>query len=204
MSSRERQRRDTRQRLYEAALTVFRERGASAARIDEIAQLAGVSRGTFYFHYPSKEDVLVQVMQESQIHMVGRLDALPEDAPIEDVLAEVARAMADLWQHESRMLAEIGMVALRRTAQNLSEMEGTHPVQVALVPWFERAAQRGEVGGLIPPGLLSEFFLVNLFGAALAWCGNPVVPLHDLLANVVRFFLRAAGPDPTDKGAVGL
>jgi AcrR family transcriptional regulator len=197
VSNRERQRRETRQRLYQAALSIFRDRGVAGARIDEIAQLAGVSRGTFYFHYPSKEDVLVQLMQESQLHIVERLDALSEDAPIDVVLHEVARGMADLWQQEPRMLAEIGMVALRRTAKNLSEIDGSHPVQVALVPWFERSADRGDVGALIPPVLLSEFFLVNLFGAALAWCGNPVVPLHDLLGNVVRFFLRAASVDPT-------
>ena len=40
---------------------------------------------------------------------------------------------------------------------------------------------------VIPAVLLSEFFLVNLFGAALAWCGNPVLPLDQLLGNVVTF-----------------
>ena len=192
MNTRERQREQTRTRLYEAALAVFREQGSAAARIDDIASRAGVSRGTFYFHYPSKEDVLVQLMQESQAQMVDRLDALDPDSSLEVVLGEVARAMAHQWEEDARLLAEIGMVALRRTAQNLEELDGSHPVQAALVSWFERASSRGEVAGLIPPALLSEFFLVNLFGAALAWCGNPMVPLGDLLDNVVRFFLRAS------------
>ena len=77
-----------------------------------------------------------------------------------------------------------------------AELEESHPIQAALVPWFQRAEARGETSALIPPVLLSEFFLVNLFGAALAWCGNPVVGLDDLLRNVVLFFLRAAGPEP--------
>ena len=193
---RDRQREDTRKRLYDAALAVFRSDGVNAARIDDIAQRAGVSRGTFYFHYPSKEDVLLQLMQESQGRMVAQLDGLDPESSLHRVLDEVAIAMARQWEHDAGLLAAIGMVALRRTAQNLAEIEESHPIQASLVPWFEQAASRGEIDELIPPVLLSEFFLVNLFGAALAWCGNPVVALDDLLQRVVVFFLRAATADP--------
>ena len=194
-SERDRQREQTRQRLYEASLAVFRADGVAAARIDDIAQSAGVSRGTFYFHFPSKEDVLLQMIRESQTAMIARLDDLGPDATLERALRQVAADLALQWQDDAPMLAEIGMVALKRAAQNLPEIEGSHPIQEALVPWFERAAARGETADMLPPSLLSEFFLVNLFGAALAWCGNPVVPLDDLMGNTVTFFLRAAAPD---------
>ncbi|NCG21428.1 MAG: TetR family transcriptional regulator [Rhodobacterales bacterium] len=193
-TGRDRQREETRRRLFDAALLVFREQGVDESRIDDIAQRAGVSRGTFYFHYPSKDDVLLQLMMETQIAMVDVLESVPDDAPIANVLGVVATRMAAQWQADPGMLAEIGMVALRRTAQNLSDLEESHPLQAALVAPLRRAADRGEIGALIPPELLSEFFLVNQFGAALAWCGNPMMPLEDLLQNVVTFFLRATAP----------
>ncbi len=193
-TGRDRQREQTRRRLFDAALAVFREQGVTESRIDDIAQRAGVSRGTFYFHYPSKDDVLLQLMMETQISMVEDLESVPPDAPIQDVLGVVAKRMASQWQEDPGMLAEIGMVALRRTAQNLSDFEESHPLQAALVPPLQRACDRGEIGALIPPVLLSEFFLVNQFGAALAWCGNPMMPLEELLQNVVTFFLRATAP----------
>jgi hypothetical protein len=84
------------------------------------------------------------------------------------------------------------MVALRQTAQNLPDVGEVHPLRNALIPWLERASERGEVAQLMPPPLLAEFFLVNVFGAALAWVGNPVVPLDQLLRNVVQFFLKGA------------
>ena len=193
-TGRDRQREETRRRLFDAALLVFREQGVDESRIDDIAQRAGVSRGTFYFHYPSKDDVLLQLMMETQVAMVDALEAVATDAPIADVLGVVAARMAAQWQADPGMLAEIGMVALRRTAQNLSDLKESHPLQAALIPPLRRAAERGEIGELIPPELLSEFFLVNQFGAALAWCGNPMVPLEELLQNVVTFFLRATAP----------
>lgn len=180
--------------MFEAALTLFRRDGAEAARIEEIASLAGVSRGTFYFHFPSKDDVLAELMHRSQLEVVEQLAQVPEEAPIRQALGVVAQAVASRWQEDPRLLAELGVVALRNTANALSDTAKVHPLQGALRAYFERAQARGEVGVLIPPLLLSQFFLVNLFGAAITWSGNQVVPLAALLDNVVTFFLQGAKP----------
>jgi len=193
-TERDRQREQTRERLYQAALTVFRRDGVTAARIDDIATAAGVSRGTFYFHFPAKDDVLLRLLAESQASISDELDALPDDAPIDDVLQTMARAMAATWKDDPDLLREIGTVALKVTALALPDATRQHPVQLALIPRFDKAVERGEIGTLIPPELLTEFFLVNLFGAALSWCGNQMLPLEFLLTNVVSFFLKAAAP----------
>jgi AcrR family transcriptional regulator len=193
-TARDRQREQTRRKLYEAAIEVFRAEGVAAAKIDEIAARAGVSRGTFYFHFPTKEDVLWELLQESQAQVVTRIEAIASEAPIDDVLTIVALTIANTWKDDPTLLAEIGMVALRISAQGIEAMGAAHPARVALVPRFQNAAERNEIGQLIPPELLADFFLVNLFGAALTWCGNPMMPLPDLLTNVVQFFLKAARP----------
>lgn len=195
MGRRDRQREETRQRLYETSLQVFRARGVAQASIEEIASAAGVSRGTFYFHYPTKEDVLLQLLQESQQGMATSLESISEEARLADVLDAVADLLAEQWRGDAPLLASIGMVALTRAATDLANLDAIHPVHGALSPRFARAAVRGEIGDLIPPELLTQFFLANLFGAALAWCGNPVVPLDELLRSVVVFFLRATRPD---------
>ena len=45
--------------IANAALDVFASEGFEAARLDDIAKLAGVSKGTIYLYFPSKEDLLV-------------------------------------------------------------------------------------------------------------------------------------------------
>ena len=66
-----RRRKDARpQELLEAALAVFVEKGFSATRIDEVAQRAGVSKGTLYLYYTSKEDLLKAVIAE---HLSDRI-----------------------------------------------------------------------------------------------------------------------------------
>lgn len=50
------------QELLDAALTLFVEKGFAAARAEEVAQRAGVSKGTLYLYFPSKEELLKAVI----------------------------------------------------------------------------------------------------------------------------------------------
>jgi AcrR family transcriptional regulator len=51
------------QELLVAALQLFVERGFAATRIEEVAQRAGVSKGTLYLYYPSKEELFKAVVR---------------------------------------------------------------------------------------------------------------------------------------------
>src|ERR1700750_2688967 len=54
--------------ILDAALKVFAEKGFAAARMDDIARKAGVTKGKIYLYFPSKEDVFKQLVREA----VGR------------------------------------------------------------------------------------------------------------------------------------
>ena len=202
-TERDRQREATRERLYQAALDVFRRDGVDRARVDDIARAAGVSRGTFYSPFPSKDDVLLRRLSVSQTHISAEIEALPATATLREVLQQCAREIAAEWQDDPALLREIGTVALKLTAQNLPEATRQHPVQLAPIPRFDAALEQGEIGQLIPPELMTEFFLVNLFGAALNWVGAPLAPLELILLSVVDFFLRAAGTEPVLQPSAG-
>ena len=50
------------QELLDAALELFGEKGFAATRTDDVAERAGVSKGTLYLYYPSKEELLKAVI----------------------------------------------------------------------------------------------------------------------------------------------
>jgi AcrR family transcriptional regulator len=82
---REAQRRFTRQHILDAAIDVFVERGYIAATVEDIIERAGTSRRTFYTHFRSKADVLVEFGRELLPEIkanYSRLDeALQEESP---------------------------------------------------------------------------------------------------------------------------
>ena len=63
-STRQRRKEARPQELLAAALALFVEKGFAATRIEEVAERAGVSKGTLYLYYRSKEDLLKAVVRE--------------------------------------------------------------------------------------------------------------------------------------------
>ena len=57
--------------IVDAALTVFGEHGLAGARLDDIAQRAGVAKGTIYLYFPNKEELFREVVRRT---IVARLD----------------------------------------------------------------------------------------------------------------------------------
>jgi AcrR family transcriptional regulator len=73
VSGRDAQRQQTRQRVYAAALAEFKRTGMAAADVGDIAAAAGVARGTFYFHFPTKEHVLAELERHEEARLVAQL-----------------------------------------------------------------------------------------------------------------------------------
>ncbi len=71
MESSSTRRQATRQKLYEAAVTLIAEQGFSATTVDEIAERAGVAKGTVYYNFKSKTELFEELLR----HGVGLLTA---------------------------------------------------------------------------------------------------------------------------------
>ncbi len=102
--------------LLDAAVSVFAEKGFAAARLDDIAARAGVSKGTIYLYYDSKEAILralikaIPVARVESIAQLAATDAGPADATLRKVLQLVGAAMRDpmLIQFPRLVIGESG------------------------------------------------------------------------------------------------
>lgn len=83
--------------LLAAALDVFVDKGFAAARMDDIARRAGVSKGTVFLYYESKQALFRAVVQEAVLPHLAAGEALLErlDADPEQLLREL---LLRYWQ----------------------------------------------------------------------------------------------------------
>jgi AcrR family transcriptional regulator len=82
-----------RRELLDAALALFIEKGFAAARTEEIASRAGVSKGTLYLYFPSKEDLLKVLIAEGlSSHVALGAHGTPDDRSSRDLLRDVLTA----------------------------------------------------------------------------------------------------------------
>ena len=91
----------TRAALLAAAERVFADRGYAAASVDAIVETAGLSKGTFYWHFKSKDDLLFALLEERidrpLREWMERLESAPPDV---DLAPEASRWFAELLQRE--------------------------------------------------------------------------------------------------------
>lgn len=78
------------QELLSAALDLFVERGYAATRLDDVAARAGVSKGTLYLYFTSKEDLFKAVVRENVVPVIGEA---------EETIAGFQGSSADLFRH---------------------------------------------------------------------------------------------------------
>jgi len=137
------------QELLDAALALFVEKGFAATRSEEVAKLAGVSKGTLYLYYPSKEELFKAMVRERLSARIQEAGAVV--AQFEGPMAELLRLMLRMWWNEVGMTPAGGitkiMMAEARNFPELSQFfydEVIAPTHALLAAVLERGMQAGE------------------------------------------------------------
>ncbi|GHJ93528.1 TetR family transcriptional regulator [Streptomyces sp. NE5-10] len=79
MDSSSTRRRATRAKLYEAAVTLIAEQGFSATTVDEIAERAGVAKGTVYYNFKSKTELFEELLRHGVSLLAASLRTAAEE-----------------------------------------------------------------------------------------------------------------------------
>jgi AcrR family transcriptional regulator len=86
--------------IVAAALAVFAEKGFAAARLEEIAKRAGVSKGALYLYFETKEDLFRAVVDQAiapNIQLIGAMISA-HPGPLSDLLRQVGERVGGLMQ----------------------------------------------------------------------------------------------------------
>jgi AcrR family transcriptional regulator len=161
---REVRRLETRARLFEAALAEIGRCGLAGADVSAIASAAGVVRGTFYFHFPTKEHVLVELERNEEIKIVAELDlARTGSDDLTSVLSNLVRhvvaAERGLGPVVFRDMLGLHFSATRPAEDGLSE----HPLAEFVIAAITDAQDAGRVPLEASASELAVFFLTGLF-----------------------------------------
>jgi AcrR family transcriptional regulator len=195
-NGREAQRQETRQRVYTAAVAEFRRVGMAAADVSVIAGAAGVARGTFYFHFPTKEHILAELERHEEARLAAQLDkflAQPHD--LAGALNEVVRLMAQMERRVGRTLFR-EMLALHFSANRPEVLPDTgqwadYPMMALVVRAIGLARDRGETYPEADALRTAQFFMLGLYAVLITSHGHSRPARADILDNFVATVLRS-------------
>ncbi len=163
---RERKKRAVRQTLYDTALRLFRRDGFDSVPVSAICAEAGVAKGTFFNHFPTKDHVLLEwydrmttsgnATEPLQGTAVERLIALT------DGFFDIALADADLWRAKQQRAA---LSPDFRAAELASDARTRTIVEALLTD----AISSGELRGDLDVKALSDLVVAVLTGSVHDW-----------------------------------
>lgn len=173
------------QEILAAALSVFAERGFAAARMDDIAARARVSKGTIYLYFESKEAVFRALIQETLAKRVSDLAAF-----VRDHRGPVAPLLRELLLRLGHMVSTSDLVVLPKMV--IAEA-GNFPDLARI--YREEVVERGLTlfGGLLQSGMERGEFRKIPVQHAVRLCIAPF-----LLAAMWRTTFAPLDPTPYD------
>ncbi|ASW98583.1 TetR/AcrR family transcriptional regulator [Mycobacterium intracellulare] len=185
-SVREIRRLETRARLFEAAIDEISARGLARADVTAITKAVGVVRGTFYFHFPTKEHVLVELQHREEVAVVDALRSAPRAADdLEPLLTLLVRLILDAGCRMGTVVFQdmLGMQFASSRPADIAFDE--HPVMQYIMEIITNAQRAERVPANSDPRELALFFGTGLY-ALLA------VGVHDFgaLSRYVTTFVK--------------
>lgn len=182
------------QELLDAALSLFVEKGFAATRTDEVAARAGVSKGTLYLYYSSKEELLKAVIAQRLSSQIaeGARQVAEHDGPCAALLLDV---LAGWWErvYDSDASGVFKLIITEvRNFPDIAEFylrEVVEPGEQLIGQVVQRGIDRGEFRAVevhvVVHSLVMPLVMLCVHKHSLGACG-----LMDSMALDPRRFIR--------------
>jgi TetR/AcrR family transcriptional regulator len=208
---RERRKHERPGELLQAALELFVEKGFAATRVEEVALRAGVSKGTLFLYYDSKEELFKAVIQANLTPHIIAWDQ--EIEQFQGSTADMLRYGLGSWWERIGNTTAGGLTKLVMSeASNFPEVAAFYreqvvrPGQALLQRMLQRGVQSGEFGPVdVPMGslsLLSAMVFLMMWRHSMSGCTpGPDFDARAFLMSHLEHLLKGwAAAVPPGKG----
>jgi AcrR family transcriptional regulator len=193
----ERRRRQTRDYLLKAAEQVFAERGFHAASLDEVAAVAGFTKGAVYSNFKNKDDLFIALLEaryEQEMEDLRRiLDSSggPPEAQLNDLAEHIRQQFesgGDTW---AALDMEFCLYALRNPSarEKLAAFRRMDAESVAAMIAAER--KRQGIESTQSPANAARIVVALMRGISVMRMIDPSTVDDSFLADLMDFFYRA-------------
>jgi AcrR family transcriptional regulator len=146
-----------------AAIAEFKRAGMAEADVGAIVAAAGVAHGTFFFHFPTKEHVLLELEQREEERIAKQLArSTGSQHDLSLTLQEAVRLVMGLERRLGAVLFK-DFLALHFSQTRPADESRQHPVIVEVAQEIEHAQKHGRVDRDVSPMNSAVFFLLGLY-----------------------------------------
>jgi len=162
-----------REQILQAALTCFGEHGYHASTMDDLVRASGLSKGSLYWHFRSKEEVFLAVFDAFAEELYGQWDAAAESS--EEAMSVLQREFelsAEIFSNQRVFLLAFAEFLSHPAARD--RMAGTYTVvREKLAAIIERGRRAKSIRSGPPADRLASTLIGAIEGLLLQWLVDP-------------------------------
>ncbi len=152
-----------RERILQAAISVFAERGFYNAKMEDIARAAGVAVGTTYLYFENKDDLMISIFEEEMAPIIKRMrEAMAAQSTATEKLAAFIRSHLQFVERNPDM-AHLLEVEVRFCSKFILGYQGSSFKEY--LDLIAAALVEGQITGEFDPAIHPTVFKQLVFGA---------------------------------------
>lgn len=188
----------TRQRLLDSAATVLARRGYAGTRLQDIAEEAHIQAPAIYYYYPSREDLIEEVMltgaSAMRAHMEKTLAELPPDthpaARIEAGVESHLRLELEISDYAKAITRNANQLPDHMTARVMAEVQAYYEIWRGLIDDLAAAHQlRSDVNPSV-----ARMLVLGALNWTAEWWHPERGPIEEVIATTKSMVLYALRP----------
>jgi TetR/AcrR family fatty acid metabolism transcriptional regulator len=192
---------DKHQRILDAAVKVFAQKGFFQSKVSEIAREAGVADGTVYLYFKNKDDLLISIFEEKMRDVITQFrSAISREKDARSRFKTLIRMHLASFQADPD-LAAVLQVELRQSSRFMREYKKTELKRYLDI--IGEIVEQGQKEGVFrrdfPTWLVKRFIFGTLDEVVSTWV--QVGKGHDLESNaefIIELFLRGIQSEPSE------
>lgn len=179
----------SRQKILDAAETVFSEKGLHGARIDEIAKLSNVNKQRIYAYFGSKDSLYRQVLLNvySLAAKNEKIMAMTEN-DIPNMTMITLKAFFDFHEKHPEFWRLLAWENLSK-GENLTKTDWNN-IKTAYIDYLEKLYAKGQEKGLFKKEINFSTYLMMIFAATYFYFSNQTTISHLLNLQLANRKLR--------------
>jgi AcrR family transcriptional regulator len=194
--------------ILDAALTVFSAHGFAAAKLDAVAKVAGVSKGTLYLYFESKEALFeAMALELMRVPVLAQLETIAQAETATDALRQLIQFMTRMLEDPRRSALPKLIIAESAGFPELARIwlkTVIQPARKRLVALIEAGIASGEFRKVDPwettKLVIAPFLLTAIWRRTFDHLDNRRFDFAALLKQHTEFLLRGLAPDPVKPG----
>ena len=191
-SRRFRRKAESHQRIYEAAIRLFREQGFESTTVQDICDVADTAKQTFFNHFPGKDHILAEYHRRLVNDILQEIAELSSARHAEAILSAMRVFAAGVEKSES-----LSRTILRHVFSSDVLESNDRQNEQKIFRWFQNqvrlAIRNGELAQGLNPLLLTSVVMCILSSTVQEWIGSSDFDLEKELVRRTRFVLQLSG-----------